>query len=109
MTAVSMVVAGLVFLAWGGYLYRSPNALERFRQQPLGRTEVFRILLGFIALGIFPEGLGLVVAGCAQALGADGVGLFAYLIANFAVLALWLTRPNWAKPHWMRHPTAKHA
>jgi hypothetical protein len=107
MTALGMAVLGLVLLAWGAYLYRSPNLLERVRHQPLGRSNLFQILLELIMLGTFPEGLTLVVAGSAQALGADGVGLFAYIVGNLTVLALWLTRPNWAKPHWMRDATAE--
>jgi hypothetical protein len=58
MTGLGMAVAGLVWLAWGVYLYRSPNVLERAGQLPLGRSQFFTILLELIALGAFPEGLG---------------------------------------------------
>jgi Na+-driven multidrug efflux pump len=109
MAALSMVAAGLIFLAWGAYLYRSSNVLERARKQPLGRREVFRIILEFVALGAIPEGLGLLIAGFARVLGDPVVALFAYIVSNLIVLALWLTRPNWAKPHWVRRPTARQA
>ena len=66
---------------------------------------MFQILLELIVLGTFPEGLTLLVAGAAQAVGADVVGLFVYIVGNLAVLALWMTRPKWAKPHWMRDAT----
>jgi hypothetical protein len=108
MTGLGMAVAGLVWLAWGLYLYRSPKVLERAGQLPLGRSQFFRILLELIALGAFPEGLAFLVAGSAQALGASVVGLFAFIIGNLTVLALWLMRPNWAKPSWMRPSAAKH-
>jgi hypothetical protein len=109
MTGVGMAVAGLVWLLWGVYLYRSPNVLERARRLPLGRSQFFQTLLELIALGAFPEGLGFLVAGSTQALGASVVGLFAFIICNLMVLALWIMRPNWAKPRWMQPSTAKHA
>jgi hypothetical protein len=107
MTGLGMAVAGLVWLVWGVYLYRSPNVLERARRLPLGRSQFFRTLLELIALGAFPEGLGFLAAGSAQALGASVVGLFAFIIGNLILLALWLMRPNWAKPRWMQPSAAK--
>jgi hypothetical protein len=86
MTGLGMAVAGLAWLLWGVYLYRSSNVLERARRLPLGRSQFFRILLELTALAAFPEGLGFLVAGSAQALGASVVGLFAFIIGNLMVL-----------------------
>jgi hypothetical protein len=104
MYANGLVICGLgaLLVLTGIFMYRSPRAREIIERPPIGPSQVWRYVVYLVVLGLVPEGFGVILIGLAQLLKLDAVELLVYIVANLVVLGLWLTRPKWATPYWMR-------
>jgi hypothetical protein len=102
MTGLAVSAFGVALTGMGIFMYKSPRAIEVIRRHPFSKWKWWWKLSELWVLGAVPEGLGLMLAGVAQFMHADVVSLFALFAATLLVLGLWLRRPDWAKPYWMR-------
>jgi hypothetical protein len=101
MDALVIVVFGAALAGFGALMYSS-QAVDIVRRHPFWKWRVGREVLNLLILGLVPEGLGLIFSGLAGLMRLQAAGLFAFIAANLMVLALWITRPDWAQPNWMR-------
>jgi hypothetical protein len=102
MSTLSMLGFGVVLAAMGVFMYKSPRAIEVIRREPFSKWPWWREAAQLGVIGAVPEGAGLVLSGMAHLLHADVIGVFAFIAANLVVLGLWLARPKWARPYWIR-------
>jgi high-affinity Fe2+/Pb2+ permease len=102
MNPFALSAVGLILASVGVFMYRSPRAVELIRRDALGRSQLWRELVYLAVLGAVPEGLGLILSGLLAAVGQETLALFVFIAANLVVLGLWLTRPAWTKPYWLR-------
>jgi hypothetical protein len=98
----ALSAAGLILASVGVFMYRSPRAVELIRRDPLGRSQLWRELVYLAVLGAVPEGLGLILSGLLAGVGQETLALLVFIAANLLVLGLWLARPAWTTPYWLR-------
>jgi hypothetical protein len=101
MNSLAQSAVGLILAVGGVFLYRSPRALALLRD-PFGRSPLWREVVYLGVLGAVPEGLGLTLSGVLSLFRLDVLALLVFIGANLLVLGLWVARPAWTKPHWMR-------
>jgi hypothetical protein len=98
----ALSAAGLILASVGVFMYRSPRAVELIRRDPLWRSQLWRELVYLAVLGAVPEGLGLILSGLLAGVGQETLALLVFIAANLLVLGLWLARPAWTTPYWLR-------
>ena len=102
MNPFALCAFGLILAGVGVFMYRSPRALDLIHLDPFGRSPLWRELVYLAVLGMVPEGLGLILGGLLGLIQQYALAVFVFLAANLLILGLWLARPAWTKPYWMR-------
>jgi hypothetical protein len=103
-TAFLVVVLGGAGALFGGWGYFDHRAARTFRWWPRMGYSNFGIGPGGPALLVL-DGAGLILVGIALALGRNAFSLALLWIGCAAIaagLVLYLWRPTWAQPRWMR-------